>query len=169
MIAKSTAIQKSNTANLDSFLCRGVPTFVPKNAPVIFFVDIHVFCNHDLLGSCEIRPASPCKDFAILPISLFKAVLMTIPFALPLTTVDEENAKFKRSPTEVSSSFPNTKSASLETGKDSPVSSDSSVSKFLVSIKRKSAGIVSPTFTRQISPGTTSLEFIVSLFPFLIT
>ncbi|KAH3682802.1 hypothetical protein WICPIJ_006261 [Wickerhamomyces pijperi] len=47
---------------------------------------------------------------------------------------------------------------SLETGKDSPVNKASSVSKFKQSKILKSAGIVSPTLTLMMSPGTTNVD-----------
>ena len=54
----------------------------------------------------------------------------------------------------------------FSTGNDSPVKEDSCVLKSFISIKRASAGTLSPSSNNKISPGTSWLEgsFITSLF-----
>ena len=84
------------------------------------------------------------KDFAMLPISVDIPVAMTIAFARPLETVEEEKARLIRSPTGQSGC--NVTEGDFETGRDSPVRRASSVSKFMHSMMRTSAGTVSPIF-----------------------
>ena len=60
-------------------------------------------------------------------------------------------------------------SAFFSTGTDSPVKAASWDFKFTASTILKSAGIKSPVSKITISPGTNSLDWTTSNFPFLIT
>ena len=60
---------------------------------------------------------------------------------------------FSRSPTVA---FAGATSVDFSAGTDSPVSAASSVRRFLASIRRKSAGILSPDSSRTMSPGVRS-------------
>lgn len=169
-MAKMTATPNSRMASFDSLRCNGVPMVVPRNAPVDCFKVRYTFWYQCLFGSLEIRLSFPCSDLAILPISVSSPVRMTIPCALPLTTMEEEYARFSLSPTEVYSSLLYMIWSSLATGRDSPVSKASSVSKLWQLNSLKSAGTVSPTLTMTISPGTTSFVGMMLALPlFLIT
>lgn len=109
----------------------------------------------------------PESDAAIAPISVAIPVPVTIPRARPLVTVDEEKAMLIRSPTPVSPL--RSRRGSFMTGRDSPVSKASSVSKFMTSNNLRSAGTTSPVFNSTMSPGTTVLLGMWSMIPSLRT
>lgn len=103
------------------------------------------------------------------PISVDEPVAKTTPFARPLVTVEPLYATLSRSPGPVSSANKVPPSSAFRTGRLSPVSSASSVSKFLVSMSLMSAGIVSPVLTSTRSPGTISPDGTTVASPPLTT
>ena len=104
---------------------------------------------------------------AILPISVRMPVEITTPSPRPYTTGVDIKTSLIRSPTP--DSLERTKSAFFSTGRDSPVSEDSSVFKEKLLIKRKSAGTVLPSSKITISPTTRFSAGISTIFPSLLT
>ena len=99
------------------------------------------------------------SDVAILPISVFIPVDVTIPRPLPYATTVDINSIFTLSPKATSSV--NTASSFFSTGTDSPVKLASVHFKFIASINLISAPTVSPSSTITKSPGTKSLALIL--------
>mmetsp|Transcript_20775 Transcript_20775/g.54132 ORF Transcript_20775/g.54132 Transcript_20775/m.54132 type:complete len:285 (+) Transcript_20775:1005-1859(+) len=91
----------------------------------------------------------------ITPISVFMPVATTTPTQVPLLTVVPENSMFFLSWMRADLA---TGSVVFSTVSDSPVKAPSSVLTLVVSnfTSRMSAGTLSPTLTRTISPGTNS-------------
>src|SRR5215467_9021609 len=86
------------------------------------------------------------------PSSVALPVPTTTPVARPETTSVPENAMFARSPTVA---LADTGSVDLSAGTDSPVSAASSVRRFFTSVRRRSAGTLSPDSSSTMSPGTS--------------
>lgn len=141
MTAQTTAMKKSKIASRESFFCSGVPTLIPKKRPTASeAVSVHASAYRwgFALPSALRLTGRTLESFflsaaAMEPISVYMPVAKTIPRARPLVTVDELYATLRRSPGPVSSS--KVESASLRTGRDSPVSRASSVSKLTASTK----------------------------------
>ncbi len=100
---------------------------------------------------------------AICPIAVFIPIPTTIPVPLPLVTRVPINAILSWSPSGTSS--PGKAFICLATGKDSPVSADSSISRLLASIIRRSAPMRSPLENFTMSPTTSSLDGNLTHFP----
>ena len=110
---------------------------------------------------------SPAKSPAILPICVFIPVPVTTAVAVPLVTEQPEKMQLSLSPNGASSFT--SASASLSAGTDSPVSADSSLFRFALTISLASAGTKSPASSLMMSPGTTCVEATMLSCPFLIT
>ena len=96
------------------------------------------------------------------PISVCESVAVTTAIPAPSTTSVPAWTMSVRSETSTPSE---TVAASLCTGSDSPVRTDSSVERLLTSMMRASAGMRCPYATWMMSPGTRSAESISSLAP----
>ncbi len=105
--------------------------------------------------------------FAILPISVFIAVLTTTPSPLPYVIGVDIYTIFNLSP--IPTFLENVTSLSFKTGTLSPVKLDSLAFKFFASNNLKSAPTVSPSSRITTSPITKSLDLILTLFESLIT
>mmetsp|Transcript_1351 Transcript_1351/g.3777 ORF Transcript_1351/g.3777 Transcript_1351/m.3777 type:complete len:341 (-) Transcript_1351:62-1084(-) len=111
-----------------------------------------IFCPKGVFSSSS---AACCTWLWMTPISVFMPVATTTPTQVPLETVVPEKSMFFLS--WILADFA-TGSVVLSTVSDSPVSAPSSVRTDVVSnlTTRMSAGTLSPTLTRTMSPGTSS-------------
>ena len=107
-------------------------------------------------GVCS-DPASPTSVW-MRPISVAAPVAVTMPRPCPAETIVPENAIDARSPTPASSA---TGPVCFDDGTDSPVSAASSIRSWKLSMRRTSAGTLSPGARRTTSPGTRSAAGIV--------
>ncbi len=96
------------------------------------------------------------------PISVSAPVAVMTPTPEPAATVVPEKAMGERSPRSASAA---TGSSCLSEGRDSPVSADSSMRSEVASMRRRSAGTLSPARRRTMSPGTRSWASTVSQVP----
>ncbi len=114
-----------------------------------------------VLSNGEATVSERFKRSAIFPISVFIPVATTTQRARPATQNVEKCAVFSRS---ASTDFL-TIASRFFTGRDSPVSADSSQRKFSLSKIRQSAGIISPSSISTISPTTRSHASIKITLP----
>jgi hypothetical protein len=109
---------------------------------------------------------SPRMSPAMFPSSVSAPIATTAPRPRPVVTTAPVNAIERRSASGASSL---TGSLRLLTGRDSPVSSDSSICNPLVWRRRRSAGTLLPGSSRTMSPGTSSRLSISRSWPSRIT
>ena len=100
---------------------------------------------------------------AIFPISVCIPLAITIPSPRPPVTMVDIKASFFRSPACSSPAAKN--AASFSTGRDSPVSADSSIFRFQVFVRRKSAGTCIPASRITRSPAESSAAATFRIFP----
>ena len=119
------------------------PTTIPSSRPTC----ASSFC------SGVVSAVACCNMPAIRPISVFMPVAVTTAKPRPYVAAVPLKTMFVLSPSDTSSA---TAATSLATGKLSPVSAASATCRATDRITRASAGIVSPSSMRIMSPGTTS-------------
>ncbi len=106
--------------------------------------------------------------FEIAPITVRRPVSTTTAFPKPLTTKVPLNTMLCWSPRATGAC--STLSATLDVGRDSPVRADSLIDSVRASTMRASAGTLSPSRSKIISPGTTSAsEMVISTPPRITT
>ena len=133
----------------------------PKAMPAICLARNSVFFLKWVLGVVIFS-----RLWAISPKAVLEPMAETIAFACPEVTKVPSQTMFFWSPKEV---FSGSSFKSLSIGSDSPVKAASMVLKFFNSINLASAGILSPSSNKIISPGTSSLAGIFINSPVLIT
>lgn len=164
IMASVMARANSSRANLLSDTWRGVPSS-PRSTRIFSLVRWIIFATpsfpSELFLACLSRPA-------ILPTSVAMPTAVTIPVARPRVIVLAEYTMLTRSPRGTSWSA-RTLSACLLMGRDSPVRRASSVERLMLSPRRRSAGMTSPTLSRTMSPTTRPSALMVSIWPSRMT
>jgi len=102
----------------------------------------------------------------ILPSSAASPVAMTTPVPWPYTTMVPPKAQFLRSPSCASAAMA---LVTFSTATDSPVRTASITCRLVETMRRRSAGMRSPDWTKTRSPGTSSSASTVRFLPSRIT